>query len=292
MEKTFKQKVFNRMTQLSSPTLAKVYPDFWACQLRNPVFLIGCFRSGTTLLTKLLGMHRDIANWSEANEILDPKWYPWRPANSNLAPLEYDPVAATTRWWNDNQSRQKEIQAIFGVYQWLQRKPYFLNKSPYNTFRIPYLLKMFPKARFIHIYRDGRAVAYSHAIKLTKGNKLQEWSEPHQSLFIESFDELVVWQAAFWKTCLEEVAYQDKAMKLTKTGTLLSLTYEELCTDTPGTLDRICQYISVDPSRFLQAVDYEQTMAQNYKWKENLEKGLVRRMEIAMEPLLTQNGYL
>ncbi len=288
---TFKQKAINHLTQSMSPILVKVFPDFWARQVKNPIFLVGSFRSGTTLLAGLLGMHRDIANWTEANKVLDPQWYPWRPANRKLAPLEYDPVAFTKRWWNDNEARQRDIQATFGAYQWLQRKPYFLNKSPYNIFRIPYLLKMFPKARFIHIARDGRAVAYSHAIKLTK-DKLPEWPVPQRELFSESFDELAVWISSFWKATMEEMAYQDKAMRLTNAGILLSLTYEELCTDTAGTLDRVCQYINVDPSRFLDAIKQESIIAQNYKWKENLEEEVVRRMEMAMEPLLTQNGYL
>ena len=225
--------------------LARSFSDFFCNKVSNPIFLIGCFRSGTTLLSRLLDMHRDIANWSEANEILDPQWFPWQPANSHLTPLEYDPVAASTRWWNDNQLRQKEIQANFGAYQWLQQKSHFLNKSPYNTFRIPYLLEMFPKARFIHIYRDGRAVAYSHAIKITKGNHLQEWPEPQRTLFTESFDELVVWLATFWKTCLEEVTQQNKALGLVERGIMLDLNYEELCSNPFETLDQICHFIDL-----------------------------------------------
>ena len=34
--------------------LAKCFPRFFASKLKNPIFIIGCFRSGTTLLTNLL----------------------------------------------------------------------------------------------------------------------------------------------------------------------------------------------------------------------------------------------
>ena len=204
--RTYNQKIINRVTQQLSPKVAKSFPEFSQKQLKNPIFLIGCGRSGTTLLARLLGMHRDIANWSEANEILDPEWYPWRPTNHHLTPMEYDPVAFTKRWWLDAQNRQDEIKAIFGAYQWLQRKAYFLNKSPFNTFRIPHLLEIFPNARFIHLSRDGRAVAYSYARKLQAENKLKEWPEPQRTLFRESFEEFAIQISLFWKSNLEEVA--------------------------------------------------------------------------------------
>ncbi len=289
---THKQKVINRVTQLSSPMLAKILPGFWTKQIKNPIFLIGDFRSGTTLLAGLLGLHADVCNWTEANEILDPQWYPWRPAKGHLTPIEFDPVAATTRWWNDNQSRQKEIRAVFGAYQWLQRKPSFLNKSPYNTFRIPYLLEMFPKARFIHIFRDGRAAAYSHAIKLTQENKLQEWPEPQQTLFTESFEELVVWLAGFWKSCIKEVTQQDKALGLTERGIMIELNYEELCSNVSDTLDHICHFIDLDPARFMPNVKQVRIQEQNYKWKEGLDTDLVSQMTAVMEPLLSQKSYV
>lgn len=287
----FRNKVFNRITQRLSPTLAKVAPDFSANQLKNPIFLIGSFRSGTTLLAGLLGMHRDIANWSEANEIFDPQWYPWRPTNSHLPPLEFNPQAFTERWWNDAQTRPHEIKAIFGAYQWLQRKPYFLNKSPYNTFRIPHLLELFPSARFVNIHRDGRAVAYSHAIKLTKEEKLKEWPEPQQSQFAESFDEMLVWMAGFWKEIMDEVARQDAALKLTESGLMLNLTYEKLCADPFSNLEQICQFVGLDSNRFLSQVKQEKVDGRNYKWKEKLDEQVVSRMVAQMEPAFSQNNY-
>lgn len=287
----FKHKATNRITQRLSVRLGKSMPGFFVDKLRNPIFLLGCFRSGTTLLSRLLGMHHEIANWAEANPIWNPQWHPWRPMNRDASPLEFDPVAFTERWWNDNQSRQQEIKAIFGAYLWLQRRSYFLNKSPYNTFRIPQLLEMFPDARFINLQRDGRAVAYSHAIKLTK-DKLQEWPMPQRELFSQSFDEFAVWLSSFWKATMEEMAYQDNAQALTKSGLLLSLTYEELCSDMHSTLKRICQFIGAESTGFLRALDHEPVITQNHKWRENLKREVVGRMEKAMEPLLAQNGYL
>jgi hypothetical protein len=38
---------------------------------------------------------------------------------------------------------------------------FLVEKTPSNCFRVPFLKALFPRARFIHIIRDGRAVAYS-----------------------------------------------------------------------------------------------------------------------------------
>jgi hypothetical protein len=285
------QKIINQTMRLS-PVLSKYFSNFFTGQLQNPVFIIGCARSGTTLLANVLGMHRDVANWSEANQIWDQDWYPWRPTNQGKWPLEFDPVAFTTRWWHETELRQRQIKATFGAYQWLWHKPYFLNKSPFNTFRIPYLLKMFPEARFIHIIRDGRAVAYSHARKLRDENKLQEWPEPQQTTFANSFDVLVVWLASFWKASVEEVSQQDKVLGLSEAGILLELTYEELCADTSTTLSRICQYIGLDATRFAPEVRKKQIQNQNHKYQQSLSTDLLERMASVMQPLLRQKGYV
>lgn len=291
MNYQLKQKMINQSKRLS-PVLAKCSQDFFVSQLRNPIFIIGCGRSGTTLLAELLEAHPDIANWSEANQIWDPKWYPWRPTNRGMWPMEFDPEAFTARWWQDSQPRQKQIEAIFGAYQWLWRKPYFLNKSPFNTFRIPYLLEMFQKPYLIHLVRDGRAVVYSYAYRLRKENKLQEWPEAEQTRFANCFDDLILWLASFWKANMEEVARQDAALGLTEAGILLEVTYEELCTDTSTVLDRICQHVGLDPTCFTAAVKQKPLKNQNHKWKENLEGDLINRMVAAMDPILTQWGYV
>jgi len=196
MRVPLRARLVHRCAAEVSPLLATRYPDFAASKIVRPVFLIGCGRSGTTLLNNLLRLHVDIACWSEANEILDPEWYPRQKHGKSdryRAPLEYDPVAFTRDWWESAKVRQRHVRACFGAYQLLRRKRIFINKSPFNTFRIPHLLEMFPDARFVHIARDGRAVVYSYVRKFLDQNKLEEWPEPQRTLFTESFDDLAVW---------------------------------------------------------------------------------------------------
>lgn len=284
------QKTHNLTVRLS-PLLAKTNPDFFAGQLRNPIFVIGSARSGTTLLAGLLGQHPQVAHWSEANQIWDPTWYPWRPENRGRWPMEYDPEAFTRRWWGEAQPRQQQIRATFGAYQWLKRKPYFLNKSPFHTFRLPHLRQMFPQARFIHLIRDGRAVVYSYARRLQTKDKLREWPEPQQTEFENSFDELALWLSAFWKAGLAEVARQDEQLGLSRAGLLSEMTYEQLCADTASTLTRLWRHTGLDAADLRPVTSQTTLKDQNYKWQQALDPKLVDQMTAAMEPLLTQHRY-
>jgi hypothetical protein len=286
-----RQKSINQAIRLS-PILGRKFPDFFSHQLRNPVFIIGCARSGTTMLASLLDCHRDAANWSEANHIWDPGWYPWKPSYFDKVPMEFDPVSFTKRWWSDAEPRQKEIKAIFGAHQWLRQKSYFVNKSPFNTFRIPLLHSIFPGAKFIHLVRDGRAVVFSHAKKLSNEQKLQEWPEPYRTKFSQSFEELLLWLSNFWKTSAKEVERQDQTLKLSDSGLFLEVSYEQLCTDKEASLAGICKFLGLENSRFTSRVQLKKLMNQNQKWQKALSSEIAGKMSDNMEPMLKRKGYL
>jgi hypothetical protein len=270
--------------------LARLAPGFAASQLRDPVFLIGCGRSGTTLLNNMLRLHRDIATWSEANEVLDPEWYPWRPSSARRPPLEFDPHEFTRDWWHSIPAGGDRIRSCFGAYQWIQHKRVFVNKSPFNTFRIPHLLELFPSSRFIYITRDGRAVVYSYARKITRQKKLAEWPEPQRTQFRESFDELLIWLSNFWKACHEEVCQQDADLHLTNRGVMMTLRYEELCAHPEVVLDQICQFLDIDAARFVRQA-FTEVELRDSGWREALPPEVVERMIAAMQPALTELHY-
>ena len=148
--------------------LARRLPGWAGRQLRNPVFLIGVARSGTTVLADLLGAHPQIANWSELNQLWDPRGYPWDASNGARPPDWVEPLEFVRRWWADTPPEyRRAVRGALGAYQFFSRKPVLLNKSPMHTFRVPQILEMIPEARFVYLVRDGRAVAYSYAGKIS-----------------------------------------------------------------------------------------------------------------------------
>ena len=271
--------------------IARLNTSYWTSKVQNPIYIIGCARSGTSILTDLVAKHHDVANWSEAGLVWDPQGRYWSISKRETPPLWVDAVAFTKRWLRDNEPRRDEITATFGLFQWLKHKSFFLNKAPVNTFRVPQVLKWFPEARLIHIVHDGRAVTYSHIIRIYK--KIEQYPEFHKAVGLGfSFEELAVRFAPHWKDTLEEVTRRDDELNLSQRNILLELTYEELCADKVAVLERICQHIGLDPAQFDPSVWNVTVDNRNHKWRENLSPQLANQITAIMEPLLTAHGYV
>ncbi len=281
----------NAIIRRGAPTLAKTRPEFAMKQLKRPIFILGCHRSGTTLLGRLLDMHKDIANWTEANEIWDPGWFPWREENLDKPPLEYDPAGFMARWWSENEHRMDEIKAMFGAFQFLHSKPTFMNKTPYNVFRIPQLVEHFPDARFVYIMRDGRAVVNSHTKKIIHEEHLKEWPPKERELFEQSTAALAEQLGRYWKASVDEVTHQNEVLGLEEKGVMYSTTYTNLCDDTMGVLTEICEFLDLAPDRFLEGIEDQNITNSNTKWRKGLDDETVERMVAAMEPALTANDF-
>jgi len=243
------------------------------------------------MLSGLLECHLDVANWSEANQIWDPGWYPWRPEHLSKVPMEFDPAAFTRRWWEETQARTAEIKAVFGAYQWMRRRKFFVNKSPFNSYRIPYLRSIFPEAKFIHLYRDGRAVTFSHARKLSTQGKLQEWPEPYRTKFNDSFNDLLLWLSSYWQTTMEEVRRQCDQLNLFDSGILMEISYEQLCAETQESVLTICDFVGLDSARFTSKILEKRLESQNEKWQKAIHPDIALEMQRKMEPMLSQKGY-
>jgi hypothetical protein len=145
-----------------------------------PFFILGCPRSGTTLLQVLVDSHPDIAIPPES--FLFDRFGPILASYGNLAePAARRRLAADLladeriRDWelaagpDDLLSQIKEpsaaglFGALFALYAKKQGKTRWGDKTPQHALRIPELLAVFPEARIIHLVRDGRDVAESTA---------------------------------------------------------------------------------------------------------------------------------
>lgn len=258
--------------------------------VQNPVFVIGSARSGTTLLANLLGRHKDIAHFSEANEVWDPKGFPWARSDLKRPPSWLDPYTFNRMWWEDvTTGYYKVLQATFGIYQRLRRKKLFLNKSPMNTFRIACILKFFPGARFIHIFRDGRAVAFSHMEK--EYVKMQEEKESYRkrSCFY-SKDELLEIMARFWVEHINEVEKQKKELSLKENRIMYELNYEDFCLDPYEEMRKIFDFLGLDEKRsnirLFPAIE-----SRNDKYKRSLSAAQVGKVTLIMKDALIRKGY-
>jgi hypothetical protein len=124
----------------------------------KPIFILGCGRSGTTILGLLISQHHRLCYLYEPHFIW-VKGYPqtdlWsQKAQQRGGRLDLDASVCTPR-------QSRAIHKTFGFAQSIYRKQRLVTKSPEYTFRIPFLLSIFPDAQFIHVIRNGVETALS-----------------------------------------------------------------------------------------------------------------------------------
>lgn len=139
----------------------------------TPVFIGGCDRSGTTYLASLLGVHSACITTPESQFKTDAL----RMVESN-GPLSEEVVNQITSHWRlklweldskalaglSRASYPDFLRSLVCAYQQCvgkQQAKVWIDHTPNNLSYSHALLELFPEAKFVHIVRDGRAVAAS-----------------------------------------------------------------------------------------------------------------------------------
>lgn len=142
--------------------------------LRQPIFVVGHPRSGTTLLASMLGRHPDIASTPESLFLSQSRYalrgtFGTSPARIAAAvmhtPLQHlvQSQSALTRdltvvQRTGSRLGQRDVfAAVLNAYRIAHGKPRVLEKSPWHMRHIDELRHWFPDARIVWIVRDGRA---------------------------------------------------------------------------------------------------------------------------------------
>jgi len=161
--------------------------------------------------------------------------------------------------------RKKVLQV-----QNLWRRPRFVNKNLQNSFRVRLLNSIFPDAKFIHIVRDGRAVAFSILNKKKDGatspillvgfkDILGENYQPKRS---ELYNYGLAWQ---------EYVRRAREASTVAQNRYYEVRYEKLVTEPYKELRNIIDFCELDwYSVFEQKIPPTQNM--NEKWKQKASK--------------------
>jgi hypothetical protein len=206
----------------------------------RPVFVVGCQRSGSTLLGAMLGSHPDMVCLPEAQFISD-----LMPPGPPDAPV--DPAAvidAVERHWRfqvwewDLAGRRPahgECPATYrGALEWLVRtydgdtksgaSTVWVEQQPGHVRALRDLVRHFPDLKAIHIVRDGRAVAAS-LLPL-------DWG-PND----------ILPAATFWE---QRVARGYAAAAFLGPDQLMHIRYEDIVRDPEAAMRRCADFIGVD----------------------------------------------
>lgn len=271
--------------------LGKRFPFFQKVKPRNPVFILGCARSGTSLLTRNLATHTDIATFStEANDLWHPRSYPWQYSKLETPPFWVEPEKFSEMSLKDLGPKEVEdLNCVFGLFQRLLGKSHFLNKSAMISFFIPFLIDNFPNLRLIHIVRDGRAVSLSYA-KMQHA-RIMNNPEPFQRMgFFYSFDEILFEYSRTWKKHILEVEKQKMKLNLIEKKILYELNYESYCQNPDKHLSEIASFLDINYNKFSRFLN-EDIKSKNYKFNEQLSDESMRKITETIEPELLLKGY-
>lgn len=130
------------------------------------VFIGGLHRSGTSLLTRLIGAHPSVSAFKDTGVPEDEgqhlqSVYPAALAYGGPGRFALSPQAHLTEAssLNTSEAGRKLFEQWSGY--WDLSKPVLLEKSPPNLIRMRFLQALFPNSHFLMIVRHPLAVAYA-----------------------------------------------------------------------------------------------------------------------------------
>jgi len=214
-----------------------------------PVIVIGMHRSGTSLLTAMLGECGVFRGW-ELDEYHESRQFQavnerlfaaagatWdRPADL-AAFLARPDGLATARGLLADLADETFFSSYFGPGSDARAVGRWGWKDPRNTYTLPLWLELFPAARVIHILRNGTAVALS--LRKRETSRPEGRQHPHYSARCQSLEGcLTLWRE-----------YVARAREVSgKHRWTLEITFEALLRDPAAELARVAAFMDL-PAR-------------------------------------------
>lgn len=270
---------------------------------RPPVFIIGCPRSGTTLLQVMLDTHRDLAVTHECDFIIDvafdPRSHEWSLADQVERALAHPMfgrlgVEAETCRRIVDELRPSDYGAV--VRYWFAAKALkdgkrrWGNKTPHMIFHFERVARLFPDAQFIHIIRDGRDSTASWAtVHFTQANRGQLLSS-----------------ALLWRQMVRAGRETGRTLGADR---YTEVRLEDLIASTESSLRRLCSFLGLDFDEAM--LSYHETATERVPegqrrvhpdinkpptsglrdWKKGLAPADVVAIEGLLRPTLVAFGY-
>lgn len=223
-------------------------------------FIVGCGRSGTTLLRAMLDSHGSLAIPPESYFVVPAL----RTTQGQLTPVQVgrllDTILAFPSFaeWQLPADRVRAqvlaapptsasgvVRELYSIYAGEQGKQHYGDKTPYHVLHIGLLASAFPDARFVHLLRDGRDVASS---------LVQSHFGPEN--LAEGF--------LFWRRHVESGLAQGRALPSER---YLEVRYEDLVAAPDDTLGRLTRFLDLD---------YDHAMLSYHERAEELLGGMRR----------------
>jgi hypothetical protein len=155
------------------------------------------------------------------------------------------------------------------------------------AFMLPVVSELFPEARFIHIVRDGRAVALSYAHK--EFGKMQANEELYRACGVWcTFDELLEQMSRLWVAHIDEIDGVAERESWKEKGFYFECRYEDFCERPRELMAEIVGFMGF-PNPRVSLEDEVRSM--NHKFRQELSPEAIRSITAIMAETLTRKGY-
>lgn len=161
----FQNPIIRNAVDQSRQIIAKVSSYIPVRDDIDPIIILGCGRSGTTILGKSLSVHPDVCYLNEPRHL----WiscYPNTDIWSSKANSRGGKIILDASDLDSHRSRC--LRRLFSLELKISGKKVIIEKLPINNFRLEFIHGIFPNAQYIHIRRNGLEVARSISILAEK----------------------------------------------------------------------------------------------------------------------------
>ncbi len=334
-------------------------------QIHKPVFIIGSFRGGTSLLFRLLSESDEL--WSlyrESNHM----WQPWHRDPREVADtvvLKAEDVKEGDREHFDRhyhfsaynnhilgelsrirflRNRLRPIFNLINVFNYLYKwfklwifkrqsdaKPRayrIIDKTPPNCFRVEYLAKLYPDAKFIYITRDGldntsslmNAWRSKQKFQFRYRKYLEEYLKPLEGVQgsrSAKYFNIQGYQSDVWKFAMPPgwEAYRDKTLaevcafqwlktheyalnSLSKLPSerVIRFKFEDLMAEPHHSIEKLCSFLDIEFTWNMQKIVNEMPLVNTFtpanKRKSRKNQADLETIRDYIEPMQQQLGYV
>jgi hypothetical protein len=287
-------------------------------ELQKPIIIVSVGRSGSTVFHQILSKHPHLAWLSRLNND-----FPEKPAVNRLFMKAIDlpligkmltsvahPAECSSFWdyyckgfrrpcrdltADDVTNKPRQIRDVFSAMLTNRRNHLLLKITGWP--RIGFLHEIFPDAKFIHILRDGRAVANSLLSQPWwwgwGGPENWRWGQlaPSQRQEWEGHNKSFIALAAIeWKILMD--AFENAVANL-GCDNYLVLKYEDLCVSPVEQTKRAVEFCELEWStEFKSSVKRLCLKNANYKWQKEFTEKQKKILEDVLGSYLIKYEYL
>ena len=274
------------------------------------VFIVGCARSGTTLLKRIVNAHPDIAIAPEVHWItklfrsrvglkieglVTSEMVSGFAAHKRFRELEMKKEDFLSLVGNGEAVPYPEfMMRLFELYKVLHGKRFVGNKTPPYVQSIPVLHAIWPGTKFVHLIRDGRDVCLS----------VLNWKKANRTVgrFVTWNEDRISTTALWWE---RKVQMGREGGRVLPPHLYYEMRYEALVRSPEEECAKLCAFLELPYSNAMIRFHEAHSVTSLHKgarswmpitsglrdWRTQMAAGDVERFEAAVGDFLNELGY-